>query len=121
MMGVLKEYLGFIIAAAAVAGIVSGGLAYFAKASELADVRVELAQTQQRLDQKIVSDQLFDTQKRMWSIEERNREHGADCRQWPDARDREEYRLLGVQLDELKAQKAKHMKEPQNVKVKQVN
>ena len=118
MIAKLKEYMSTIVAGAAVLGIVLGGVNYFAKASELESVRLELAQTQQRLEGKIVSDQLFDTQKRMWTIEERNKDYGFDCRQWPDARDREEYRLLGAQMEELKAQKAKQMKEPQNLKVR---
>jgi hypothetical protein len=92
-MSKLKEYLGLIVALAAVIGIVSGGLAYFAKAADL-----ELVQL--RLDQKIVADQMYDTQKQVWALEDRNRAY-ADCRQWPDERDREQYRVLKMRLDEL--------------------
>lgn len=93
-MNRLKEYLGIIIALGAVSGIVAGGLAYFAKASDL-----ELVQM--RLDQKIVADQTYDTQRAIWAIEERNVKHTSDCSQWPDARDREQYKKLKAQLEEL--------------------
>jgi len=99
-MGKLRDYLALIIAAAAVIGIVAGGLSYFAKAEDLQLV-------QMRLDQKIVADQAYDTQKRVWALEERNREFGTDCSRWPDARDREQYRELKVKLEELDKQQNK--------------
>jgi hypothetical protein len=99
-MAKIKEYLGLIITIAAVIGVVAGGLAYFAKAEDLQLV-------QQRLDQKIVADQAYDTQKRVWALEERNREFGTDCSRWPDARDREQYRELKVKLEELDKQQYK--------------
>lgn len=90
----LRDYLGVIIALAAVIGIVMGGLNYFATAKDL-----ELVQL--RLDQKIVNDQLFDAQRQVWVLEERNAAYGSDCSRWPDKRDREQYRQLKVRLDEL--------------------
>ena len=99
-MSKIREYLGTIIALATVAGLLAGGMAYFAKASELKEVKEEVVLTQLRLDQKIVSDQAFDVQKQVWALEERNRTY-PDCREWPDDRDREQYRKLKVQLDDL--------------------
>ena len=93
-MSKLKDYLGVIVTFAAVVGIVCGAMSYFAKASEL-----ELVQL--RLEQKIVSDQVFDIQKQTWALEERNRQYGGDCSRWPDERDREQYRKLKAQLLEL--------------------
>jgi hypothetical protein len=92
MIAKLKEYLGLIVTLAMVTGIVAAGLAYFAKAADL-----ELVQL--RLDQKIVADQAFDLQRQIWALEDRNKSY-ADCRQWPDERDRDQYRRLKVQLDE---------------------
>jgi len=109
-MNKLKDYLGLIIAFVAVIGAISGGLAYFAKASELKEVRVELAQTNVRLDQKIVSDQAYDTQKQMWALEEKNTKFGADCTAWPDERDRKQYKELKAQHQELVDQKKAMMK-----------
>lgn len=111
MITKLREYFGFIIAAAAVVGIVSGGMAYFAKASELEELRVEVRLTQVRLEQKVVSDQIYDLQKRVHMIEDRNRAFGADCRSWPDQRERDEYRVLQMQLDELKGKQNQMIKE----------
>lgn len=90
----IKEYCGTILTFAAVVGLVVGSLAYFATASE-----VELLK--QRLDQKIVSDQYYDTQRQIWMLEDRNVQYGPDCTQWPDERDRERYRELKLQLFEL--------------------
>ena len=92
-MSILREYLGTIISCATVIAMVAGGLTYLAKAADL-----ELVQL--RLDQKIVSDQIYDTDKQIWALEERNRAY-PDCRQWPDERDREQYRKLRAQREEL--------------------
>ena len=93
-MSKLKEYLGVIVALLAISAAASGGVAYFAKAADL-----EL--TQLRLDQKIVGDQLLETQKAIWALEERNVNHSSDCSRWPDARDREQYKKLKAQQEEL--------------------
>jgi hypothetical protein len=74
--------------------LVVGALSYFATASD-----VHLLQI--RLDQKIISDQLFDTQRQIWMIEDRNRDHGIDPSQWPDNRDIERHRELKLQLYDL--------------------
>lgn len=90
----MKAILEPIIAVGVVVGLVLGALNYFATAHDLEMVQL-------RLEQKVVSDQLFDTQKQAWALEERNRAHGSDCSRWPDDRDREQYRKLKSQLDEL--------------------
>ena len=69
-MNKLREYCTTIVAVVAVLGLIGGGLAYFAKASELEELRGEVVLTQVRLDQKIVSDQAYETQKQIWAIEE---------------------------------------------------
>ncbi len=93
-MSKLKEYLGVVVILLAIAASISGGLAYFAKAADLQLVQV-------RLDQKIVGDQLYETQKAIWALEERNVKHTSDCSQWPDSRDREQYKKLKAQQEEL--------------------
>lgn len=99
----ITDRLDVIIKVALVAGIIFGGLAYFAKAEDLRFVQL-------RLDQKIVSDQLYDTQKQAWDLEERNRDYGPECSKWPDKRDRERYKVLRVQLEKLKIREQKLMK-----------
>lgn len=98
-----KDYLGLIVAGVAVASIVIGGLQYFAKASDLKMVQL-------RLDQKIVSDKMFDLKKRTWALEDRNSQYGSDCSRWPDERDRKDYRELKDQLEMLKLKEEKLMK-----------
>ncbi len=91
----IKECLATIIAFATVVAMVVGALSYFATASDLQLLEV-------RLDQKIISDQYFDTQRQIWMIEDRNRMYGPDPSFWPDERDVERYRELKLQLYELK-------------------
>lgn len=99
----MKDILQAIIAFGVVCGMVLGALSYFATAHDLEMVQL-------RVDQKIVGDQLFDTQKQLWAVEERNRAHGSDCSRWPDDRDREQYRVLKMQLDELRKQQDRLIK-----------
>jgi hypothetical protein len=106
----LKENLQVIIAFAAVVGLVISSMAYFAKASELEALREEVVLTQVRLDQKIVSDQAYETQKQIWAIEERNAKHGADCTRWPDERDRRQYKELKAQSEMLNEKQKAMMK-----------
>jgi len=97
---VIKDYLSTIIAFAAVVGLTLGAISYFATAADLQLVQL-------RLDQKIVNDQLFDVQRQVWVLEERNIAHGPDCALWPDARDREQYRRLKVNLEDLRMKQDK--------------
>jgi hypothetical protein len=101
----LRENFQTIIAFAAVVGLIVSSMAYFAKASELDALREEVVLTQVRLDQKIVSDQAYETQKQIWALEEKNTKYGADCTRWPDERDRKQYKELRAQHDELVEQK----------------
>jgi|OpeIllAssembly_1097287.scaffolds.fasta_scaffold1185872_1 uncharacterized protein YlxW (UPF0749 family) len=108
-MNKLKDYCGVLISLAAVIGLVLGAMNYFAKASDVAVGQANLQQrvdlVELRLEQKIVNDQAYDTQKQVWTLEERNKDYGSDCSKWPDARDREQYRRLKNDLDELQKQK----------------
>lgn len=105
MLAKIKEYLSTIVILASAVAVAMGGLAYFAKASELQDLRDEVVLTQVRLDQKIVSDQAYETQKQIWALEEKNTQYGSDCTRWPDERDRKQYKELKVQHGELVEQK----------------
>lgn len=88
-----KDRLQAAVAMIVLIGAVWGGLSYFAKAEDLRLV-------EQRLDQKIVFDQVMDTKKLMAVIEERNRScHSIN--EW-DQRDRDEYKRLQDNLEELK-------------------
>jgi len=99
----IEKHFSTIITFAAVVGIVFGAINYFATAADLQLVQL-------RLDQKIVSDQLFDVQRQVWALEERNIPHGSDCTSWPDPRDREQYKKLKVNLEELQTKQDRLMK-----------
>jgi len=90
----LIDRLDAIIKVGVAGAIIVGGLAYFAKAEDLRLVQL-------RLDQKIVSDQLYTTQQQVWELEERNRDYGIEPYKWPDKRDRDRYKTLRLQLDKL--------------------
>lgn len=94
--------IAIILSLASVAGLVFGFTTYFASASEL-------RLTQLRLDQKIVTDQVMDVQKRMWALEEKNKEF-PDVRVWPASKERQEYKELECQLEELKVRRDSLMK-----------
>ena len=100
-MSKLKDYLGIIVAFAAVVGIVLGALNYFAKASELQMVEM-------RLDQKIVADQVSQVQARIWTLEDRNQ--GKPCSDWKNQDEKNEYRKLQEQLRLLQEREKKLMK-----------
>lgn len=101
MYSKLKDCLGIIIAGAAVVGLVSGGLSYFAKADDLRMVEL-------RLDQKIVSDQVSQIQVRIWQLEDRNQ--GRPCTEWKSPDEKQEYRALQIKLEELKKQQDRLIK-----------
>jgi hypothetical protein len=117
MMDKLKEYLTTVVLLASTAGVVLGGLAYFAKASELEALREEVVLTQVRLDQKIVGDQAFIVRQQMYTLEERNIKYGSDCAQWPDERDRKQYKELRVEQEELKAKQNKMRAPPTGTRI----
>jgi hypothetical protein len=100
-MSKLKDYLGLIIAFGAVIAVISGGMAYFAKADDLRMVEM-------RLDQKIVSDQVSQVQARVWQLEDRNQ--GKPCSDWRSQDEKDEYRKLQEQLRMLQERQKLLMK-----------
>lgn len=88
----MKNYLQTIVSICVLTGMVVGGVNYFAKADELQLVSM-------RLDQKIISDQIDQIQRRLWQLEDRHK--GTDYRGWPTD-DRNEYRRLKEQAERLK-------------------
>lgn len=88
----MKDVLQIIIAFGIICGIVVGGLTFFAKADDLKLVEM-------RLDQKIVSDQIQQTQSRVWQLEDRNQ--GKPCSEWKNPDEKNEYRKLNEQLKHL--------------------
>lgn len=96
-----KDRLQALVALIIIMGAVWGGISYFAKADDLRMVEL-------RLDQKIVFDQVMDAKKQMWAIEERNK----SCKslgEW-DARDRDEYKRLQSNLEELQKRRDQLLK-----------
>lgn len=91
-----KELVEYIIALMALVSMIFGANAYLAKASDL-----EL--TQMRLDQKIISDAIRDTDNRRYQLLDRNN-NVADCNQIKNERDREECRKADQNLKILEKQ-----------------
>ncbi len=87
----LKEYYEFAI----IVVMIVGAVAYFAKAEDLNLLA-------QRLDQKIVRDQYRDQRRMMYEMEERNRDYGPDFMKWPDKRDRDLYKELKEDVEEMR-------------------
>ena len=92
----MKKSVEYILALTALIGIFWGSYRYidttYAKAGEM-------QQLEQRLDHKILSDQLYEIQKRRWTLEDRY----AKGKEMP-ATVKEEYRLLKKKEEELKTQ-----------------
>jgi len=89
----LKGNVESILTVLAIIGMVVGGLSYFAKSEDLNLVDL-------RLEQKIVGDAIYQISMQMGQLEDK---HGNDnCSRWNDARDRERYRKLRLQLESLK-------------------
>ena len=92
-----KDILQTIISVCVLFGIVFGAISYFAKAEDLDQLAM-------RLEQKIVNDQIMAIQQRIWQLEDRYPGQ-PNCSTWrgPTAdRDRQEYRRLKMQLEQLK-------------------
>lgn len=83
----------------AILSIIFGTMNYFAKAEDLKLVEL-------RLEQKIISDQLYQTQQRVWQLEDRNQ--GIDCSRWRQS-EKEEYRILKEQIELLKLKQQKEL------------
>lgn len=88
----MKKLIEGILAVAAVMGIFWGGYRFidntFAKAAEM-------EQLEQRLDHKILSDQLYEAQKRVWTLDDRY-----SGKKMPESV-KEEYRALAKKIEEL--------------------
>ena len=97
-----KELLQCIIGVGVLSGMIVGGISYFAKAYD-----VELVEM--RLDQKIITDQVQQTQQRVWQLEDRYGERPVIT--WPDVDDKKEYRRLKESLDVLKQKRDVLLKE----------
>ena len=87
-----KDIIGLVVAVFVMIGMIVGALNYLAKASELQLVEM-------RLDQKIVSDQIFQLQERIWQLEDRN--YGL-CSTWTNKEDKNTYRKLQEKIEMLK-------------------
>lgn len=95
----MKKTIETIISVCVLAGLVFGGIQYFAAAKDL-------KQVEQRLEQKILSDSILQISQRIWSLEDRHKKDGADERFWPSHEDAVEYRDLKRQIEELKLKQA---------------
>jgi len=93
LINMKKNIIEGIIAVGVLIGMILGGINYFAKANDLKLVEL-------RLDQKIVSDQVTQIQRRMWLLEDRH--GGIDCYKWKSRSDRDEYRRLRDHVQKLK-------------------
>lgn len=94
-MTIKKELFETVIALGVVVGLVLGSIGYFAKAKDLEMVQL-------RLDQKIMSDSIMQTQQRVWQLEDRN--GGPDLGKWDNESDKQEYRKLKEELELRKKQ-----------------
>jgi hypothetical protein len=106
----MNDILKGVIAFGVVCSMVVGALTYLAKADDLMEVRKDVQLVEMRLDQKIVGDQLYETQKAIREVEERNIKYTPDCSLWPDARDRKQYKELKIQQEELQKKQERLMK-----------
>jgi hypothetical protein len=87
-----KDKLQALVAVLVIGGFLWGGMNYFARAADLQLVEL-------RLDQKIMSDQIINTKRQMWQLEERNKSC-KEINEWDD-RDRKQYKELDMDLQML--------------------
>lgn len=87
-----KQIIEMVVAVCVMVGMIVGALNYLAKAADLQLVEM-------RLDQKIVSDQVFQLQQRIYQLEDRN--YGP-CVTWTDQADKDTYRKLQEEIEMLK-------------------
>ena len=88
-----KDIIQLAIGIVAILSILLGAMNYFAKADDLKLVEL-------RLDQKIVSDRIQQTQQRIWQLEDRH--GGKPCGEWSTPTDRDEYRKLKEEVERMK-------------------
>jgi len=108
------KILQVILGLCAFAGVAFGATKYLATAEQLASTRETLIKEIQankeylqlvdvRLGLKINSDKIYDIQKRIDRLEDKN--GGPDCSRWTDMGDRERYRSLKATLKELEEER----------------
>jgi hypothetical protein len=88
-----KDIAQLVVAVIVILGAALGAIEYFAKADELELVDM-------RLEQKIVGDSISNLTRQMWQLEDKY--GNKNCSTWSDPRDRERYRNLNLQLEQLK-------------------
>ena len=89
----MKSWIAAAVSFTVLVGAIVGATDYFAKQDDLALVA-------QRLEQKIQSDQLQQTQERLWRLEDRNKSR--DCDTWVNDADRGECRQLKLRMEILR-------------------
>lgn len=94
----MKNWVATAVAFTVLVGAIAGAVDYFAKDADLTMVAA-------RLDQKIKSDQMFQTQQRIWQLEDRNQ--ARDCEQFRNDADKAECRLLKLKLEILQRELSK--------------
>ena len=101
-ISLITKTLKLFLAIGAVIGALYGGLvtidSRYASARDLAAVHDEVQGINERLDQKIISDQIAEKQRRIWDMEDR-----FEFKKMPDGV-RQEIRNLQSEIDDLKKQ-----------------
>ena len=87
-----KDWILCLVACTALVASVAGAIEYFAKDADL--VLVQL-----RLDQKIKADERYQTQQRLWQLDDRNM--AQTCDEYQNEADKAECRLLKLRLEIL--------------------
>lgn len=98
----MKRILQVISAVAVIAGIIFGVGSYetkFATAEDMKQVRQDILLLAQRLENKILEDKIHDTQRRIWSLEDRY--GGTAVPEAPQAI-KDQYRELRYSIDRAK-------------------
>jgi len=90
----MKKNLEIIIAVGIIIGMVFAAMQLLAWKSEVQAV-------DKKVDNHIVTQQIYETRRLMNQLEEINRKYGEQCNNWPNARDRNDYRRLKQQLEGL--------------------
>lgn len=95
MWSKIKDCAGSIAAVLSMIAIVFGGYFYIDKQIENRALASDLQKTNQRLEQKIVSDRLNQIQERLWRLEDRHQERK------PTDLEKEEIRKLKLEKEQI--------------------
>ncbi len=87
-----KTTIEILVGVAILCSMVFGAVTYFATAADVQLVAM-------RLDQKILADQINQIRQMMFALEDRN--GGSDEAKWYNDYDRQQYRALKIQLEQL--------------------